>query len=94
MSFHSGGGLRGTSLGLGNRAARSTSAPYARVRPLAPCTTAPLAARQALGSTFQACAAAVTSMVRAAAPARRSGSQFPRTDVEPPVSWTPNSGSA
>src|SRR2546422_8393169 len=33
-------------------------------------------------------------MLRAVAPARRSGSQLPRTDVEPPVSWTPNNGSA
>src|SRR5207253_3159403 len=39
-------------------------------------------------------AAADTSMVRAVAPARRNCSQLPRTDVEPPVSWTPKSGSA
>ena len=33
-------------------------------------------------------------MLRAVAPARRNGSQLPRTDVEPPVSCTPKNGSA
>ena len=58
------------------------------------CITVPRAAWHEAGSTFQVAAAAATSRLRAAAPARRSGSQLPRTDVDPPVSCTPNSGSA
>ncbi len=45
----------------------------------------PFSARQEFESTFQVAHAADTSILRAAAPARRSGSQAPRTDVEPPV---------
>ena len=33
-------------------------------------------------------------MLRAVAPARRSGSQKPRTEVEPPVAWKPIRGLA
>ena len=94
MSFQSLGCLSGTSPGRDSVAARSTNAPYASVRPVGPWMTTPPVARQELASTFHVCAAAATSSARAPAPARRSGSQLPRTDVEPPVSWTPNSGSA
>src|SRR5205823_3999722 len=86
ISLKSLGSLRATPLGTGRSAARSTRAPYVRLRPVGPCITTPFAARHELGSTFQVCAAADTSMVRAVAPARRNGSQLPRTDVEPPVS--------
>src|SRR5881397_1217102 len=86
ISLKSLGSLRATALGTGRSAARSTRAPYVRLRPVGPCITTPFAARHELRSTFQVWAAADTSMVRAVAPARRNGSQLPRTDVEPPVS--------
>ena len=49
-------------------------------------------ARQVAGSTFQRCAAAATSMVRAIAPAWRSGCHAPRIAFELPVACTPSSG--
>ncbi|MNL22124.1 hypothetical protein D3C87_1434520 [compost metagenome] len=49
---------------------------------------------QATGSTPQASAAADTSIMRAAAPACRMGSQAVRTELEPPVTWIPEPGKA
>ena len=53
-----------------------------------------LRARQEAASTPQVCAAASTRSMRAAAPAWRSGFQKARTEVEPPVTWTPRRGLA
>src|SRR5438093_11337643 len=63
-------------------------------RPVGAWTTAPLSVRQAERSAPQVCAAAVTSMARAVAPALRIGSYLVRTLELPPVSRLPNLGSA
>jgi len=56
--------------------------------------TTPRCARHDAASTFQLCAAAATSMLRAAAPARRIGSYRNFTDDDAPVIWKPTSGLA
>ena len=56
--------------------------------------TTPFSARQSLAATPHVSAAAEISMLRAVAPARRSGSQKPRMEVEPPVAWKPIRGLA
>ena len=56
--------------------------------------TDPFSVRQVEPSTPQVRAAAVTSMARAVAPAWRIGSYLVRTLELPPVSWSPNFGSA
>src|SRR5215470_7566537 len=48
--------------------------------------------RQSAASAFQVSAAAAISIARAAAPALRIGSQWPRTAVDPPVAWIPKIG--
>ena len=61
-------------------------------RPLGPCATVPFSAWQEAASTRHTLAAAATSIIRAAAPARPSGSQKPRTLELPPVSCVPMAG--
>ena len=75
-------------------AASAASSPYFKRRPVASWTTSPSCARQDFGSTLQRLAAAATSMIRAVAPASRSGFQPPRIAFEFPVACTPSSGLA
>jgi len=74
ISVKSFGSLSGTLSGTGSLAAFSASAPKARLRPVGVWVTTPRFARHDAGSTSHVWAAAATSMVRAVAPARRSGS--------------------
>jgi len=53
--------------------------------------TTPLSTTHSEVGTPKPSAAAETSIARAAAPARRIGSQASRTLVLPPVPWTPSS---
>jgi len=85
ISVKSLGSLSVTCVGTGSVAARSASAPYPSLRPVGVWVTTPRCARHDAASTFQVCAAAATSMLRAAAPARRIGSYSSFTDVEAPV---------
>src|SRR4029077_11810107 len=68
------GSLSAIVSGTGRVAAFSARAPYVSVRPVGPWVTTPRLARHDAGSTSHVWAAAATSMVRAVAPARRSGS--------------------
>ena len=86
------GSFKSTFDGIGKLLAASTRAPYASLRPLEACTTTPCCARHVDGSTFQRWAAAMTSMTRAVAPARRNGTYIARIAVEAPVICTPMSG--
>ena len=91
ISLNCAGPRRSTAAGTGRVAAVSTSSPYVSVRFVGTWITAPFSARQDVGSTCHVRAAAATSIVRAVAPARRSGAQAVRTDVEAPVAWNPRS---
>src|SRR5437660_2240318 len=64
------------------------------VRPLVVCRTTPASARHSVRGTFHVSAAAEISISRAAAPARRSGSQPDCTLRLPTVIWSPYAGSA
>jgi hypothetical protein len=75
-------------------AASAETAPYASLRPVSGWSTSPLCARHDAGSTFHRAAAAATSMVRAVAPAWRSGFHAPRIAFELPVACTPSKGFA
>ena len=70
-------------------AASAASSPYVARRPVAGWRTSPPCAWQDAESTFQRFAAAAMSMVRATAPASRSGFHAARIEVEPPVAWMP-----
>src|SRR6201987_6050246 len=90
MMRYSFGSLSGTSLGTGNAAAFSTSAPYSILREdFLGSTPLPPIALHSLGGTPHVCAAAVMSISRAVAPAFRSGSQELRTLSLPPVVMSP-----
>ena len=78
-----------TSFGTGNIAALSTSAPYLIRRLLPLCTTSPFSVVSEFSGTFHVCAAAVTSMARAVAPAPRRIFHMPRTLLLPAVSCCP-----
>src|SRR5205823_5722929 len=67
------GSLSGASPGTGSAAARAARVPYRRRRPVGTWITAPCSARHVARSTCHVCAAAVTSISRAVAPALRSG---------------------
>src|SRR3989442_15103587 len=71
----------------------ATMSPYAIDRPVGRWRTTPRSAVQSSGETFQYRAAASTSMIRAAAPARDSASNVQFTDQLPPVSMSPYFGS-
>ena len=92
ISLNSLGSFKATCAGTGSFAAVSASAPYDSLRPVAACVTTPLCARHDAGSTFQVSAAAARSMVRAVAPARRSGSYSNLTEVDAPVICMPKTG--
>ena len=94
ISVKSLGSLSATFSGVGSFAAASASSPYFRLWPVAGLITSPFSAWQDAGSTPHSFAAAVISMTRATAPARRSGSHQAGTEVEPPVTWNPSSGLA
>src|SRR2546427_5508224 len=79
------GSLSGASVGTGSAAAGVASVPYVSRRPVGTWITAPRSARHVARSTFHVCAAAVTSMSRAVAPALRSGSHELRIALLPPV---------
>src|ERR1700739_3541927 len=66
--------------------ASATSSPYRADLPEAACITLPKSVVHCDGSTFQRAAAALTSISRAAAAAKRIP-KYPvaRTDAEPPV---------
>ena len=82
-----------TSFGTGRAAALSTSAPYLRRRPLALWTTSPFSVVSVFSGTLHVCAAAVTSIARAVAPALRRIFHMPRTLLLPAVScWPPKFG--
>ena len=89
-TLNSPGGLRATSLGGVRPAALSATCPYVSFLPLEWMIT-PLSARQVDASTPHVCAAALTSIVRACAPACRSLVHPSRTLVLPPVSCPPSS---
>jgi hypothetical protein len=72
ISVNAAGSLSATFGGIGSVPAAFASAPYASLRPLAVWATTPRSTVQLAGSTRQRFAAAVTSMVRATAPASRS----------------------
>src|SRR3989442_8626170 len=73
ISVKSFGSLRVTSAGTGTFAAASARSPYESFLPVAGWLTIPFAAWHDAGSTFQRCAAAAMSIMRAVAPALRSG---------------------
>ena len=83
------GSLSTTFAGTGTAAARSTSAPYFRRRPLAACTTSPFSVVTVSSATLHVCAAAVTSIARALAPASRSRRHMPRVLLLPAVVCDP-----
>jgi hypothetical protein len=66
-------------------AAFSRSCVYGIERLLALCRTVPADVSSSASGTLHVCAAAVTSIVRAAAPTRRIGSQFVGVAVLPPA---------
>ena len=72
-------------------AALPMSAPYDSLRPFGPSTWL-FSVRSSPVSSFQCAAAAATSISRAAAPAWRSGTQWARIVVLPPVACRPNIG--
>src|SRR5262245_13788063 len=78
-----------TVLGTGRVAALSTSDPYRTRRPLASWITSPFSVEQVFSATPQVCAAAVTSIVCAVAPASRRIFHIPRTLLLPAVSCAP-----
>ena len=92
MSRKSFGSFSATLAGIGSFAAAPASAPKPSCRPEAAWLTTPRSTVQLAGSTFHCAAAALTSRVRATAPASRSTPKVPRVLVEPPVIWPPSSG--
>src|SRR5688572_5769830 len=76
--------------GTGIVAARSRSSTYLRARPLGRCVTVAEAVSHSAAGTFHVCAAAPTSIARAAAPTRRSGSQWFGVALLPPATWPVN----
>src|SRR4029450_9934723 len=85
ISFHSLGSLRTTLVGISSLAASAATAPYFTWRLLDVWVTTPLAAVHSAGGTPHLLAAAVTNIVRAAAPAWRRYSWLSRIDLLPPV---------
>ena len=78
-------------VGTGSAAAARASSPNEALRPEAACSTRPLFAVHSAALTPNCCAAAVSSISFAAAPATRMPySPVLRTAVEPPVTWKPN----
>src|SRR6267378_3682500 len=73
--------------------ALATISPYEMERPVGRWRTALRAATHSSAGTFQYCAAASTSAMRAAAPARESVSNVQLTLQLPPVSISPYFGS-
>src|SRR5262249_40341848 len=78
-----------TVLRTGSVAALSTSDPYRNRRPLALWITSPFSVEQVFSATLQVCAAAVSSIACAVAPASRKIFHIPRTLLLPAVSWAP-----
>src|SRR5258706_21727 len=72
--------------------AASARLPYVSLAFVGASKTTPFSARQDFLSTLHFCAAASTSISRAAAPALRMGSQDERTLELPPVPCMPNAG--
>ena len=85
ISLKSFGSFSLTSDGTGWRAASAASAPNVVRRDDARCVTTPLLTVMASAGTFHSCAAAATSMARAAAPAVRICSNEFAIAVLPPV---------
>src|SRR5262249_62257858 len=79
------GSLSGVFAGTGSAAALVASSPYDKRWLVPVCVTTPLDVLQADGSAPHVCAAAVTSIARAVAPALRRMSHDVRTLVLPPV---------
>src|ERR1043165_9808366 len=73
--------------GAGTVDALSIRSLYATLRPLGVCVTTPDAVAHSDSGTPHVCAAAVTSIARAAAPTRRIGIQFCGVAVLPPADW-------
>jgi hypothetical protein len=82
------GSLSFTSCGTLSRAAAPASSPKLACFPCPACASTPSVTVISPAGTFQALAAAATSMARAVAPAWRSCIQEFATAVEPPVPWT------
>ena len=93
-SLKSFGSFSVTFVGTGSAAALSTSAPYFTRRPLACVNDFALVGRAGCSRARPSvCAAAVTSIARAVAPASRSSFHMPRTLLLPAVScWPPKFG--
>ncbi len=79
------GSLSGGSFGTGSFAASPARAPKPSRRPVGACTTNPFSARHSPAGDFHRCAAAATSISRAAAPALRSTAHEEITLSLPPV---------
>ena len=90
MSFQSFGSLSGTFAGGVSLAAASATLPYVVVRPEGLCVITLLAALHSAAGTFQASAAAWTSIVRAVAPPWRTYSCDSRMPRLPPVEKSPH----
>ena len=86
ISFQSFGSLSATSLGTGTLAASAASSPNVAERCDRGCETTPFATAISSAGTPQLDAAAVASMIRAAAPTLRICSQELDSEVLPPVS--------
>ncbi len=85
MSLKSFGSLSVTLSGTGSFAALPASAPKLAWRCVLACETTPLSTVNSEAGTFHSCAAAVTSMTRALAPASRSWFHEFAMDELPPV---------
>jgi hypothetical protein len=79
-----------SSSGAGIVAARSRRSTYLSVRPVGRCDTVADAVSHSTAGTFHVCAAAPTSIARAAAPTRRRGSQWLGVALLPPATWLVN----
>jgi hypothetical protein len=75
--------------GSGSLAASRATSPNESLRPVRAWTSTPLRALTSETGTFQRAAAAVSSILRAAAPQRRIGVKKWRVEREPSVSWLP-----
>src|ERR1700681_1374855 len=94
MILNSPGDFSFGSSGIGRVAADSATSPYLSTRPVDECRILPSFVEHSSGCAPQVCAAAATSMDRAAAPACRRGVQNPRIEVDPPVIWALKRGCA
>src|SRR4051812_21958300 len=85
------GFLRAGLVGTSSTAAAEASSPKVALRPDAAWVTFDFAAAHSAAGTPHLAAAAASSISLAAAPATRMpNSPVPRTDVDPPVTWSPN----